>query len=318
MHVVAHAAPPRLLLGAFAMQIVFGPAVVLLAPGSGWVPILLVFTAALSGYIVPPRTTVAIVGGNAVVAGAAAWLAGGGALEIGMTALLYLMLQALSATAVVIQQREEEGRRRLAEAHTELRATAALLADSSRATERLRIARDLHDVVGHQVTALALELEVASHRSTPPASTRVARARMIAKDLLTDMRATVGELRDGTTDPRAALEAVVTDLPRPEVHLRVADDVAVDGERLTALVRCVQEIVTNAIRHADATSLWIDVEVDEDGSTVLRARDDGRGARQLVQGNGLTGLRERMEALGGHARFSSDRGFQVVTMVPPP
>lgn len=300
---------------AFGVPVVLGPVVVLLAPGAGWLSILLVFTAALSAYVVGRRTTAAIVGGNTVVAMAAAR---GEGWEVAVTGLLYLLLQVLSVIGVAVEQRERSTRRALAEAHTELRATSALLADSSRAAERLRIARDLHDVIGHQVTALALELEVASHRSTPPAAEHVARARGIAKDLLADLRRTVGQLRDETPDLGVALERIVADLPRPEVHLRVDDGLRVDEATRTALVRCVQEIVTNAIRHASAENVWIEVTAGPDGDLVLTARDDGRGSRDLTLGNGLTGLRERVEALGGHARFGSDRGFEVVATVPAP
>jgi signal transduction histidine kinase len=102
------------------------------------------------------------------------------------------------------------------------------------------------------------------------------------------------------------------------VHLRIDDRLQVDEACRTALVRCVQEIVTNTIRHADAANLWIDVARAEDGQVVLTARDDGRGVRHLAHGNGLTGIRERVEGLGGSVRFSGHRGFEVVAKVPLP
>lgn len=309
--------PPRSVV-AFSVPVVLGPVVVLLAPGGGWTPILLVFTAALSAYIVGRRVTAGIVVGNTAVAMVGPWIRGGEGWEIVLTGVLYLLIQIVSVLGVVGEQRERAARRALAEAHTELRATSTLLADTSRAAERLRIARDLHDVIGHQVTALALELEVASHHSTPPAAEHVSRSRAIAKDLLANLRSTVGQLRDETPELGPALERVVADLPDPQVHLRVDDGLQVDEARRTALVRCVQEIVTNAIRHAEAENLWIDVAAGPDGGTVLSARDDGRGTRELTPGNGLTGLRERVEGLGGHAAFSSNGGFHVVATVPAP
>jgi signal transduction histidine kinase len=304
------------MLALMAAQATFGAATVLLAPTSGWTPILLVLTAALSTYVVPRRWTAAIVGANTVVAGAAVWIGGGSPTEIVMSACIYLILQALSVVAIVIQQREETSRRELAVAHAELRAASALLEDSSRGAERLRIARDLHDVVGHQLTALALELEVASHHSSPPTSDHVGRARGIAKDLLADVRSAVGALRRERLEIRGTLEAIVTDLPEPTVHLDIDDEVEVDDGSAITLVRCVQEIVTNTIRHADAENLWIDLRSEPDGGTVLTARDDGKGAKELRVGNGLRGLRERVEELGGEVTFRGDRGFEVVAEMP--
>jgi signal transduction histidine kinase len=304
------------MLALMAAQATFGAATVLLAPTSGWTPILLVLTAALSTYVVPRRWTAAIVGANTVVAGAAVWIGGGSPTEIVMSACIYLILQALSVVAIVIQQREETSRRELAVAHAELRAASALLEDSSRGAERLRIARDLHDVVGHQLTALALELEVASHHSSPPTSDHVGRARGIAKDLLADVRSAVGALRRERLEIRSTLEAIVTDLPEPTVHLDIDDEVEVDDGSAITLVRCVQEIVTNTIRHADAENLWIDLRSEADGGTVLTARDDGKGAKELRVGNGLRGLRERVEELGGEVTFRGDRGFEVVAEMP--
>jgi signal transduction histidine kinase len=304
------------MLALMAAQATFGAATVLLAPTSGWTPILLVLTAALSTYVVPRRWTAAIVGANTMVAGAAVWIGGGSPTEIVMSACIYLILQALSVVAIVIQQREETSRRELAVAHAELRAASALLEDSSRGAERLRIARDLHDVVGHQLTALALELEVASHHSSPPTSDHVGRARGIAKDLLADVRSAVGALRRERLEIRSTLEAIVTDLPEPTVHLDIDDEVEVDDGSAITLVRCVQEIVTNTIRHADAENLWIDLRSEADGGTVLTARDDGKGAKELRVGNGLRGLRERVEELGGEVTFRGDRGFEVVAEMP--
>ena len=303
----------RVLLG---VQVVTGPAAVLLAPdGAGWIPILLVFTAATSVYVVSRWTTAAIILLNTVVVGIAS--VGQGEIEIAFSAGLYLLIQAVSVLAIDGQLREERVSRELAETHTELRATTALLADRSRQAERLRIARDLHDVVGHQLTALALELEIASHHADDgPAGDHVARSRDLVKDLLGDVRATVGELREQPLSLRDTLEAIASDLPRPQVHVVVDEAVTLDDERATTLVRCAQEIVTNAIRHSDAHNLWLTVTPDDDGGVRLTGRDDGAGTSDLALGNGLQGLRERVEQLGGRATFTSTPSFEVVAQLP--
>lgn len=314
-------------------QVVLGSLAVFLVEAKGWSAILLVFSSAIAVYIASPTVAWGIVLVHTVVIATATWLRAVSWVEVVMTAFLYLLIQATSVLAVMAQRRAEAARRELAQAHAEARAANALLAETSRSTERLRIARDLHDVVGHQLTALALELEVASHQSTPPASEHVTRARAIAKDLLADVRSAVDDLRDTPPDLGQILASVVADLPRPRVHLDVADGLVLDERRTSTLVRCVQEVLTNAIRHADARELWITVGAGPSGETVLTARDDGRGAASLVLGNGLRGIRERVEELGGSAGFGppaedaerttshprgGSGGFQVSVLVPAP
>ena len=302
----------RVLLGAFAAQVSFGALVVLLAPRVGWTSILLVFTAAISGYVVTWRTTLGIVALNTAVVAVAAVLVSAPPIEALLTAMLYLLLQIASVLGVMAQRREVETRRKLAEAHIELRAASALLADSTRADERLRIARELHDLL----TVLTLKLEIASHQSTPPESEHVTRASRVARELLTDVRSTVGELRRRAPDLRQTLERIVAELPEPRVHLRVDDAVRVDESRTTALIRCVQEVVTNTIRHSEATQLWIEISTDDRDDLTFTAWDDGQGTDRVVPGNGLRGIIERVEEFGGSARFSTGRGFRVVAEVP--
>ncbi|WP_447925216.1 sensor histidine kinase [Georgenia muralis] len=90
-----------------------------------------------------------------------------------------------------------------------------------------------------------------------------------------------------------------------------------DEERTIAVVRAVQEVVTNTVRHAAASRLEISVVSDVDG-LVVRAHDDGAGARRIVPGNGLTGMRERVEELGGEVSFASapGQGFTVTIRLP--
>ncbi|ACQ82045.1 histidine kinase [Beutenbergia cavernae DSM 12333] len=311
-----HEVRRRVALAAFGAQVAFGIVLVASAPGAGWTPILLVYTAAASAYLVRWRTTAAVVVANSATVAFTAWAATGQVLDAVLGGGLYTLLQLGSYFAVRAQLREVEMRSALAVAHTELRATSTLLASATRADERLRIARELHDAVGHQLTVLALELEIASHRSAPPAAEHVVRARGIARDLLADVRQVVGELRERAPDLRRTLASLVADLPAPRVHLDVADDVEADEIRTIALVRCVQEVVTNAIRHSGAEHLWIEVRLGDDGALVLEASDDGRGAERIVVGNGLRGLAERVADLGGEATFSARGGFHVRARVP--
>ena len=298
----------------FGIQVVAGPVLVLAAPSAGLTPILLVFTAAVSAYLVSRPVTVVVVVLNSAVIAWSLWSITDAPGEVLMVTALYVMIQSATVLAVVAQEHEVRLRRELAVAHTELRATSALLADSSRADERLRIARELHDLIGHQLTVLALELEVASHRATPPALEHVTRAREVARELLADVRETVGEMRSSAPDLRESLARIVADLPGLDVELTVDDEVSVDEERSAALVRCAQEVVTNTLRHSGATRLRVAVTVDGD-RVVLTGHDNGQGATQVTIGNGLRGITERAESLGGHVEFTADDGFRVVASV---
>lgn len=223
------------------------------------------------------------------------------------------------ASEVVRQQasaREEQ--RRL---NSELRATRALLAESSRISERMRIARELHDLVGHHLTALSLNLEVAGHLvEDSAASDHVTRARTTAKQLLGDVREVVSELRDdegiGLTD---ALRDLTEGVPGLEVHLELPPRFAVgDSRRAQVLLRCTQEIITNAVRHAHARNLWLRFEEGEGGRLLLKARDDGRGAIEFRPGNGLNGMRERLAEVGGKLAVQTQRnqGFTLEASLP--
>ncbi|EOM76309.1 two-component sensor histidine kinase [Rhodococcus rhodnii] len=286
---------------------------VLTAPGAGWLPILLVFTAALAVYVVPPGVCWLLVAANTGVIAVASMTHGARATDAALGAAIYLLLQVGVVASVIADRRREQANADLAVANTELAATAAVLAETSREQQRLEIARDLHDALGHQLTALALELEVASHKATEPAAEHVARARVLARELLADVRASVSELRDRPTDLAAALDTIAQAVPHPVVTVTVAPDVETDTRTTATLVRVAQEVVTNAIRHSGARRVDIDVRT-VDGRTVLDASDDGHGARALREGNGLTGIRERIEGTGGTVTFvphDEERGFRV-------
>ncbi|GGU91767.1 hypothetical protein GCM10010182_03510 [Actinomadura cremea] len=292
-------------------------AAVLLAPEVEWTAILLVFVTAMSAHFVGMRAVVGFLLLNSGMVGTAAVLRDGSTMDVVLSSAIYAMLQVSAVWAVLSELRNAETSRRLAVANAELRAATELLAESSRSGERLRIARELHDLLGHQLTALVLELEVAAHRSDEPAKAHVERARGLARDLLGDVRTAVGELRGRTVPLDRALREVVADLPQPRVHLRVDEGVEPDEACAAALIRCVQEVVTNAIRHAEARNLWVEVVREGDG-VVLSARDDGCGTSVLRLGNGLAGMRERVGQLGGEVSFDTRNGFGVRVRVPSP
>lgn len=230
-------------------------------------------------------------------------------------------LFALGTSALAF--RERRAREALAVANAELHATRSLLTEHARVAERLRIARDLHDALGHHLTALSLQLDVASRLTTGAAAEHVAEAHGLARLLLADVRDVVGQLREsGRVELVQAVRRIAQSAHDPTgslaIHVDADREIALEDEaQAHALLRCVQEIVTNAMRHAHARHLWLRLESGADGVRV-HARDDGRGTTEVTWGHGLTGMRERFEALNGRLEISSsaEGGFEVRGFMP--
>jgi signal transduction histidine kinase len=193
------------------------------------------------------------------------------------------------------------------------------LGESARTAERLRIARDLHDVMGHTLTTLTIHLDVASRMTTGTAAEHLACARIASAELLDQVRAVVGRFRSmPPTNLRAALEKLAESARGVlDVRLQIPSDLAVsDPARAETVIRCVQEVITNAMRHAQARELIIDVRNASTGISI-KARDDGRGG-DFATGSGLAGMRERFEMLGGSLaiRSAAGEGFSVEGNLP--
>ncbi|UPW04980.1 histidine kinase [Rhodococcus pyridinivorans] len=278
------------------------------APTAGLLPILLVVTAAVNVYVVPVRVALTIVAFNTVVLAATATIPGATG-EVALMVGFYLLIQLATVFGSVSLLREQRMRRELTEAHVDLRAASVLLTESARTAERLRISRELHDLIGHQLTVLALELEVARHHDGGGAHEHIERAAGVARpprgrtdDRRGAARRDTRSRRDAAAGRARPAGTGRDDHRRPRV--RVGD------EEVVAFVRALQEIVTNTLRHADARGLRVDVDFGGTG-TVMSAVDDGSGVCAPAFGNGLRGLSERFEALGGGLTVDGSRGFRV-------
>lgn len=213
----------------------------------------------------------------------------------------------------LLKRSEREARDELAMINAELRATRVLLAEASRSSERLRISRDLHDALGHHLTALSIQLDVAARRVDGEAAADLREAHAITRLLLSDVRSVVSELRQSSRiDLMTALRPLMQYTRSMSLHLDGPDALVIDGEAAQAVMRSVQEIITNAARHSGASNLWITLGY-EAGRIDLHARDDGRGASGVHSGHGLTGMRERFEEHGGAVEFTTapGRGFEI-------
>lgn len=231
--------------------------------------------------------------------------------------LAFQLLLVFTAQAV---RREADAAQALAETNRQLQAAQAVIATTVRDAERLRISRELHDAWGHELTALGLQLEIASHVTEPGrANDHVQQAKGLASALLAKVRDVVAALReDERSDLKDALEALAKSVPAPAIHLDIAPGIRVSTDQTHALIRCAQEAVTNAVKHAEASNLWLQVTPDGDGVRLV-ARDDGRARRAASgRGSGLVGMRERVECLGGKlaVRTGAGSGFTVDAWLP--
>lgn len=233
---------------------------------------------------------------------------------------LYLGFVSFTFVTSLVAREQMQAREEQRRLNAELRATRVLLAESTRMNERVRISRELHDLLGHHLTALSLNLEVASHLAQGAARERVQQSQALARLLLSDVREAVSQLRaDEAVDLERALGALVEGVPEPAIHLDIAADFRVEDPRhAQVLLRCAQEAITNAVRHARAANLWLSVRRAADGSLELSARDDGQGTSTLAAGNGLSGMRERLQQVGGTLKMESGagRGFALHARIP--
>ena len=233
---------------------------------------------------------------------------------------LYLGFSVLAFVTALVTKQQVEAREEQRRLNSELRATRTLLAESSRLAERMRISRELHDLIGHHLTALSLNLEVASHLVEGRAQEHVRQAQSVAKLLLGDVREVVSQLREGDSiDLTQALQNLTEGVPGLAIHLELPPRFSVDDpRRAQVLLRCAQEIITNTMRHAGARNLWLRFERSADRQMAIHARDDGHGAAQFKQGNGLAGMRERLAEFGGRldVRTGREQGFTIDALLP--
>ena len=242
-----------------------------------------------------------------------------------VTAVLVLVLV---VAAQALGDARRQGRQAIAERDETRRAMADTLRGQAAMEERARIARELHDVVAHHVSMVAVQAETARLTTPgmpPQGQERLAAIGDTARDALTEMRRLLGVLRsdapgDAERAPQPGLDRLAALLDdarnagtsvRLVVHGRVA--ALPPGIDLTAY-RIVQEALTNARRHAPGAAVEVEVAFGDDVLQV-RVRDDGVGGDDvsgvggsIVKGHGLLGMRERAAMVGGTLRAGAAPG----------
>lgn len=249
----------------------------------------------------------------------------------GFAVVTELALAAASLALGVVVRQGREARERSARIAELTAAEEALAADARMQAERVRIARDLHDTIGHTLSVASLHAAVAGEATEKTARrTALAEVRTATSDALRELRRTVKVLRaEPPLGPEPALGLAslhrVFEAARA-AGLEVEEEINVEVDALpravdAAAYRIVQESVTNVLRHADASTVRVHAALHEDVLT-LRISDDGRGmaehARPVARsGAGLRGMQERAALQGGTLTAGAGReGFLVEARLP--
>lgn len=191
------------------------------------------------------------------------------------------------------------------------------IAHLAKLAERERIARDLHDVLGHTLSLVVLKSELAGKiidRDPTRARTEISEVEHIARTALSEVREAIRGYRS---------EGLAAEIDRARAVLDTAGVTLDCGAKPpqfapaeeTVLSLIVREAVTNIVRHAQASRCRLDFQTNGHG-TALVVEDDGRGGIR-TEGNGLRGMRERVESIGGRLRIDSGQGTRLLIEIPP-
>lgn len=233
-----------------------------------------------------------------------------------ITASLYgsfHLFAVIMQTAISAERRATQA---LAAKNIELHSAQQLLLAASKQAERNRIARNLHDLLGHHLTALTIQLQVASYQTEGAAKQQVEKSLQLARLLLSDVREAVTVMRDDTAlNLRELLSPVVQSVPQSLVvetdipaHLNLAS--VLQAQHVLMIVR---EAISNTLKHSGATALWLSAHTER-ASLILIIKDNGAVAPSWQPGNGLIGMGERLAELGGGLLINGDTGAVQLTI----
>ena len=325
---------PGAALAYFAVQLALGAFIVYWGYGNAW---LLLLPLASQSIELPRRGTLlaclSLVGIIALPGlFPARLLASGlaGSEELTANTMLVSLEFAMGLAFVLLFSelvvRERQARAELDEAHRTLREYAIRVEDLATIQERNRLAREIHDSLGHLLTVVHVHLEAARAQlegQPLPALEALNQALSLTRDGLAEVRRSVAALRASPLESRTLTEALDTVLAEcRQAGLPVQLTVTGAPRPLPppakqALFRAVQEGLTNARKHARADSAEVTLEYRAD-SVCVTVRDDGAGAARTDGGFGLLGVRERAQLLGGRVevRTAPGEGFTLSVEVP--
>lgn len=266
---------------------------------------MLIYAGAFAGYSFRPRVALAVLAVLALIA-IVEYLWFGFAVVEWVWAPVIIMVVGLANLWGAERHRQNSALRLSQDEVRRLAATA----------ERERIARDLHDLLGHTLTLIAVKAELAGRMAAhdlPGATAEIRELEGIARDALAQVREAVGgyrgDLGGEIANAGVTLRAAGVQLDTDATDLRCAP------EQDAVLAMIVREAVTNIVRHAHAHHCRFALRRESNALT-LEISDDGRGA-MYGEGNGIRGMRERLEAIGGTLDIDSNRhGTRLSAKIP--
>ncbi|MGB7169694.1 MAG: sensor histidine kinase, partial [Acidobacteriaceae bacterium] len=191
------------------------------------------------------------------------------------------------------------------------------IAHLAKVAERERIARDLHDVLGHTLSVVVLKSELAGKmigRDPDRARVEIADVEQIARKALGEVREAIRGYRSEGLAAEIDRARTILDAAGVTLECEARPPLFAPAEE-TVISLIVREAVTNIVRHAQASHCRLDFQSNGHG-TALVVEDDGRGGIR-TEGNGLRGMRERVESIGGRMRIDSEQGTRLLVEIPP-
>src|SRR6266851_9934328 len=264
-----------------------------------------IYAAATAGFIGETGLAIAIVLAMEAIFGAIVWVFH---LPIGAWIPIGILIAAIGVMNI------QHAKRILANAR--LRLAHEEIEHLAKTAERERIARDLHDVLGHTLSVIILKSELAGKlmdRDPRRAGNEIREVEQISRQALSEVRDTIRGYRSQGLEAELARAKSTLETAGVAVKLEAAR-VALPALQEGVLSMAVREAVTNVVRHAHARTCTLQLE-QRNGSCHLEIEDDGRGGFEN-EGNGLRGMRERVEMLGGNLTRNSQAGTRLTITVP--
>ena len=237
-----------------------------------------------------------------------------------MISLLFYILSAITE-----RHRIEEELRMASQANRELNSYLALSEKIAEDRERKRIAREIHDTLGHALTGISAGIDavkVLVDIDTNRAKEQLNNVSVVVRDGIRDVRGSLNKMRPGALENNTLKEALIKiireyeAISNLEIHLRYEwDNIDLDIAKEDIVFRVIQESITNSVRHGHAKTIWIEL-LEEEEAYVMTIQDDGIGFDELHYGYGLKQMQERLMIIGGSVRFENRDGFYTYIEIP--